>query len=113
MKDVSSISVVLAIVCHLVGDWLLQPRWMALRKSKEVGVLLGHVAIVCAALLPLAILTDSLVGLIIYAHLHAVQDWYIWRIAPRWVKEINSKPFYDTIAIDQAIHGLCIWWLLL
>jgi Protein of unknown function (DUF3307) len=113
MLTISSVAVLLAIFGHLIGDWLLQPRWMALRKSKEVPVLVGHVAIACAALLPLAILTDSLRGLAIYAVLHAIQDWFIWRIAPLWVKEINSKQFYDTIAIDQALHGLCIWWMLM
>ena len=99
--------VITILVGHFVGDWLLQPRRWATEKSKDPVALAKHIFVVMLCLLPAYFMTDGYTWLAAYVLLHAVQDWYVWRLARHWITRLaywEDKRFYDTIAIDQSLH---------
>ena len=94
----------LAVVAHLVADWLLQNDWMALHKTSLKhpaawvhagihGVLLGF------ALDPLAGLVLGIVHLLIDTRVPL--EWWM-----RVVKKCDKAPNRDLIAVwtDQVLH---------
>lgn len=121
------IELIIAILLgHFIGDWLLQPRWMAKSKTIDVVILISHVILVSLNFLTFVALYgliyfinihyDVLLSiLLINAIIHAIQDNIIWR----WYKKTkhanqfyDDKLFYDTIACDQLLH-LCTIFVLL
>ena len=111
------------ILTHFLADWVMQPRWMAQRKSKEPFLCLYH-GIITGLFLFLTYGLNSLYGLkinweiaiivsIVYLVCHSVQDWLIWRIYGKCMKKefYEDYWFYSTIAIDQSIHLSLMLWL--
>lgn len=100
--------VITAIACHFYGDWYLQSRDTAINKSKDPMYLVIHLTQLSVAMIPLALfLPDRWVWVPTYIVLHGIQDWFLWRVAKRWVSPYHyweNKRFYDTIAFDQALH---------
>lgn len=92
-------TLVLLLVGHLVGDFLLQPDAMVCRK-KSAAVLLGHGAIVTAATaVVIGGFPPGLLAAVLVSHL------LIDAIKVRW-----GGPGPTTFVVDQAAHllGLCL-----
>ena len=102
------------VAAHFIGDWICQPRWMAVNKSKCFPTLLRHLCIVSFFLLLVSIpvlgLLPALLAVSLNAYAHGIIDWYGWK----WYKRkfeflsdhehLNNYWFYTTIAIDQFLH---------
>lgn len=118
------------IFTHFIVDWIFQPREMAENKSKNLYLCLFHGW--CNGLFLFTVIgLNVLYGvsidwaknafwfLLFYTCCHTLQDWFIWRgyAAIRGPKLTDEKPFhkdywfYTTIAIDQMIHLLIIFYL--
>jgi hypothetical protein len=130
---------ILLILAHFIGDWALQPRWMATSKHRDPFALALHLfnvswplAFICLAMgIPLHV---ALMALIMNTVLHGVQDTVLWRVYaevrgdaayektnPAWGSSGSSARlevkhdygFYTTIAIDQALHLVILFLLFL
>ncbi len=124
------------LAAHFIGDWILQPREMALNKSKDFRVLCDHLCIVTVCLSWASLIffwgnlgIPFLLLLFVNAVLHGVIDWNIWRIYAKvrgnnvyeheigkWTHESHINHdywFYSTIAIDQFLHLSIIFLLFL
>lgn len=87
-------SFALLLFCHFLADFILQPSWMAKRKSEDVQVLLAHVAIHYAVfVIGIAfILGTAHPGICflfsgINAVLHGIIDWNVWRGYKRYASK--------------------------
>lgn len=124
----SVIAVLTIIFAHYFGDWLLQSREMALKKSSDIYVLLEHLSMLFLPLfiasfvvfeinpiteVPTAIFTFQIVGwLFINLICHGIQDWFIWKIAGKHLMQFcktkeeayNSKMFWDIVGLDGMLH---------
>jgi hypothetical protein len=109
--------VISLIVAHFIGDWILQSREMALKKSKNFRVLANHLWIMAAPLVLVGIIFNlSRVAFAIYIFSHLLIDWFL----PKLYLSIRGENAYDyyesgadykedyyfwsTIAIDQMLH---------
>lgn len=64
------------LLCHAVGDYVIQSDWMALNKVKRLWIAVVH-AVTYA--LPFLLLSPSLLALVVIVGTHAVIDH--WRLA--------------------------------
>lgn len=113
---------VVLLVCHLVGDFLLQTEWQATRKQGGLGrdrerraALLSHIATYSLSFIPALVWIASEqnaahvagVGIVALAT-HLVQD--DGRLLVAYVKRVKhtTTPFGSPLwmAIDQSFH-LC------
>lgn len=69
------------LLCHLVGDYVLQNHWMATRKTQAWGPALVHATLYTT---PFLLLTQAWPALLIILGTHAVIDRY--RVAGWWVR---------------------------
>lgn len=109
----------LAIIGHLVGDYLLQNDWMALNKKKECLPLTVHVV-----LWTLSVLLFSgwirlewpqfVAAILVLAWTHAIQDHT--DIIPKWMDLIGQKQFrtgpcapWSIIVVDNVWHIVTLW----
>jgi hypothetical protein len=92
------------ILAHLVGDFVLQNRWLVLRKRTFLGLTL-HVGLVGVA--TVAVTWDRLgqwwPWLWVILLVHGVTDWAKVRLEPR----LRLPPILPFLA-DQAVHVLSI-----
>jgi hypothetical protein len=107
---------ILIILQHFFFDWFCQNRWMAENKSKDLRILLAHVAIIFAGSLTLlAFFNIPLQALAANAVLHGFIDGNLWRLysacnrhrSPDWHSHnMHCKDdwFWRTLAIDQTLH---------
>jgi len=110
--------ILLVIFQHFFFDWILQPRWVAVNKSKNYWALISHTLIIAAGFaIPAFVLFNvvwATVYLSIYAVAHAVQDRLIWQWYGR--KKVENpyldKAFWNTIAFDQFLHFVVMFSLL-
>lgn len=88
------------ILSHLVGDFVLQNRWLVVRKRTSVGLAL-HIGLVGLAMLPVT--WDRLGAwwpwLLVILLVHSVSDWAKIRLEPR----LSLPPILPFLA-DQAVH---------
>lgn len=101
------------LICHLVGDYVLQTDWMARNKTSNFGVALIH-ALVYAA--PFALITGATWAWVVIFGTHVVIDRYrlanlVMRVKQwSWHKpeaELSAPPEVRTmlmIVIDNTIH---------
>jgi hypothetical protein len=75
IKDTGTI-LNLALLCHLIGDYLLQSDWMATEKTKKSTAALAHVLTYG---LPFLLLTHSISALFVIVGTHFIIDR--WRLA--------------------------------
>lgn len=118
-----SIILLLFILSEYVGDFLLQPREMALKKSESLWWNFLHCLIVGSTISAMGLIAFYLTGgaytvlltlcmvAPVYAIFHGIQDWYIWK----WYKSTaknkgedfkywEDKNFYNTIGLDRTLH---------
>lgn len=113
------------LLCHFIGDYILQSDWMAAKKSLDHRAALAH-GLVYAV--PFMFISQSILAIIVIALTHAVIDdlrlarYVVWAknfISPRseWPKSFNEcsstgsspeKPAYIAvwllIIIDNIMH---------
>ena len=114
--------IILLIVAHFFGDFVLQDRETALKKSSSWIALTKHfiqvffgmtlvVWVVGLFFFPYAELLFLTGVVFLYSIVHCIQDRYIWR-GYKWLrrkeddtfKYWEDTKFYDTIGLDQALH---------
>ncbi len=120
---------VVFIVCHLVGDFMLQTDWQARHKHGGLGrdpvsrrALLSHVAVYTLVFVPAVawiMLTadlSALVGLGLLALVflpHVVQD--DGRVVTWWMRDVKrTEPSAQpgvTIVVDQTMHIVMLFLL--
>jgi len=120
---------VLALLGHLVGDYLLQSKYMALHKS-DAG-LSGfiactiHVSLYTAAVCMFLETLSPLIAALVF-----VPHWVIdrWSLASPWLKMIRGRTFEDAYnskdkyrefdiaftsivytVTDNTMHLVCLW----
>jgi hypothetical protein len=121
-----------ALICHYVGDFLLQSREMGQKKSTDFGVLLDHLSILfrtfCIGMIPsltwhlysmhpdlglmYATLTAVILSLILSGGntiVHGMIDGTIWTLYKVDVKRRLMKKIYkyggNSSMLDQEIAG--------
>ena len=111
------------LIAHLIGDWLIQTKWMAEEKSKKLAPLLAHVftyhIFVFAALYLAGIsLNANLLATVFLAATHALLDnrrFEFWWL--KSVKKVEEKdvPIWLLLGVDQSFHlfllALVSFWL--
>lgn len=92
------------LLAHLVGDFVLQTRWLVLRKRTPAGLAI-HLAIVGLVMLPAVWdrLAEWLPWLLLILVVHAVSDWAKIRLEPR----LPLPPIIPFL-IDQVVHVLTL-----
>jgi hypothetical protein len=115
---------------HVLTDWILQDRETAKNKSSNNRYLFPHLFIIHCGLLIWAKLSglnfyDSFTFAFLNTILHGIIDKnlikvYKYLVVKRFPEVLKGMPFeywedkmfYDYIAIDQLLHGICyvlIW----
>ncbi len=117
--------VIALVLAHFVGDWFLQSRAMARAKSRDLSVLLTHVARVTACIALVSIpfrlpdIDNVAMALLWYAVIHGLQDWFGWRWYGRVYGHLSdaghfrNPAWYSTVAMDQALHLIVLFALFL
>jgi len=112
------------LICHAVGDVLVQTEWQALNKPGGLGpdpvarrALLTHGATYTLAFVPALIWIGSArgagvaVGLAALIALpHIVLDDR--RLVAAWIDRVKHAPDAPSglaVAVDQCFHLLCLW----
>lgn len=103
---------VLAFLGHMIGDYLLQPTWMAIGKSKKgwdgVRICTYHVTLYTIAVMVMLLVSDRLTfswersdgsGLVL-GFLIAVPHFIIdhWSLGEKWSKLIGGRTVEKTMA---------------
>jgi hypothetical protein len=95
------------LVCHAIGDYVLQSDWMATEKTKRSAAALAHVA---TYFLPFLFLTTSWKALVFIVVTHFIIDrWRLARyacwiknyLAPRWIMPSGAADDPITFRIGQ------------
>jgi len=102
------------IVAHYVGDFILQSREIATKKSSSILALSIHVAIYAATMLAFSFLVDftfhqRAVFVIYNGLLHFITDYITSRMTTKAWKEGNMEKFWDTIGADQFAHTYTLY----
>jgi len=129
---------VLILIAEYIGDFIFQSREIALNKSKDIKVLVKHMAIIfgCMGATAFGLGLPALYLAGCYVIIHGIQDWFVWRgykavIYKRVMKKFNQlgqgeaglawvrnnlnahkywedKLFYDFIGADRLLHIITI-----
>lgn len=96
------------LVCHAIGDYILQSDWMASEKTKKTTAALAHVL---TYFLPFLFLTTSWKALLFIAGTHFIIDrWRLARyvcwvknwLAPRWITPTGGVGDPVTLAFPNG-----------
>lgn len=100
----------LVVAVHLVGDFPLQPTWMARRKTNDYDVLLAHVGIHASLLSGSLVLVTQLSSSEVLALTAAVSAVHLLIDHRRWVapNEDWNSPMMWVWLNDQILHILSI-----
>ena len=94
------------IVCHLVGDYLLQSHWMATEKGRNSLAAFAHAT---AYTMPFLFLTLDPLALALIAGTHfAVDRWRLARFVV-WIKNGACGPVTATGSPDDVQPWLAGW----
>ncbi len=92
------------LLCHLIGDFILQTDKMATQKKIDWKVCLLHV---CVYMIPLVLFSKlGVVALLLIAVQHYIQDrtgFVKWFMVNTGSKEF-AKHFWAMVAVDQIFH---------
>lgn len=121
----SSKAMILLMITHVVTDFLLQDRETAKNKSSSYKYLIPHVFLIYSGLLIWGYVsglgfTKSFEFAALNAGLHALIDKHLWTlykyiVVKRFPEVLNGMKFeywedswfYNFIALDQLLHGVC------
>lgn len=120
MLELSLVHVIAILVCHFIGDFILQSDDMAINKSTSNGWLTKHVVMYCFpltifymvllstnAITPLAYILVLTLNFIF----HWSTDYVTSRVASKFYKDGERGKFFKTIGFDQLIHGVTLFTL--
>lgn len=100
----------LIFLLHLVGDFVIQTRWMARNKSSDYAVLLVHAVVYGLVLLPFGIFYAW-----INAVLHGCTDGitsratkFFWARFKESGKPIDEWKTFLIMGLDQFVHAACL-----
>lgn len=106
-------AVVLMFLGHWISDFVFQPHWMSMRKSKEWGVLGLHALRITVG----GILTGIVIALAFHGNQTGVLEWaaingvghfvidaVTSRITSRLWAQQKVHEFFTTIGFDQFLH---------
>lgn len=107
-------TLLLAIIGHLVGDYLLQNDWMAMNKKKRSLPCLVHVILWTTAV---CVFSGwwSVPAVVVLLTTHFVQDRT--QIIPFWMTRVNRQPQFavppmapwSLIVVDNVWHIVTLW----
>ena len=116
-------SLVTLMIVHVVFDWLLQDRETAKNKSHNFKYLFPHLFLIYIGLMLWGLFAaglnpkQSFVFAVANCILHGIIDWNIWKLYAYTVKKrfkhlelftyYDDRWFYNFIALDQLLHGVC------
>ncbi len=118
-----TVDVFLILVSHFIGDFILQSRNIAERKSTDTAALSWHILIYTWTLsifgfykmltyLPCKNLGPLVLGIagyvLINGILHFAVDAVTSRLTSYYWSEKNTRAFFITIGADQLIHTLTL-----
>lgn len=93
-------TLILIIWLHFVADFLLQPDWMATRKSSNTWILALHCLVYGAIFVLIGWAYAAVNGL-----LHFAVDFVTSRLTSHFYEtEGYGRKFFNAIGLDQAIH---------
>lgn len=96
------------IICHWIGDGLLQTEKMATLKSKSNTQLTYHVLAYC---LPFIVVFYAIWEWVFFIGiLHWVQDYITSRINSYYLNIKNNNMFWKSIWTDQMLHYVILFW---
>lgn len=118
-------SLILIFVLHFIGDFLLQPYWMKIKKSRQAKVMFLHILLYFSVMVvglsiffktPLAVLYGALNAII-----HLVVDYASSRVISGSSQDLivrdGPEPIYERVdmhipilllGIDQLIHNISL-----
>lgn len=107
MIDVKAL--IYVMFCHYIADFILQPRWIAEQKSKDLWVLGTHIGIYFTAMfLACTLIASSWKMAFLYATvnsmLHFVTDLWSSRMTSRAYERKDMVMFWNIIGLDQFLH---------
>lgn len=98
---------------HWICDFLLQSRWMAENKSKNIIALMTHVLTYSGAMFLLCALIHGLQLAFVFSFvngaLHFLTDFGTSKLTTHFREQENNYLFFGTIGLDQYIHFVCLW----
>ena len=122
-----------ALLGHLIGDYLLQSKNMALQKSEPTWhgfkMCTIHVLLYTIAVCAMMQTTDPIIWLLVF-----IPHWIVdrWSLASYWLKLIRGRTFESAYnsndkfrefdiaftcivytVTDNTIHLLCLWGLII
>ena len=107
--------ITIVLICHFIGDFVLQTNEMAQNKSKSNKVLTSHVRMYIAPFLFMAICfpiaihgLGSIYFLIVNFIMHWVIDHTSSRVTSYYWEKKKIHAFFVTIGADQLIHALTL-----
>lgn len=111
-------NLLLLLISHYIGDFILQSRKIATTKSSKLSSLFIHLTIIYCSLIPITLyLKVSLFIPLLYCTLHGIQDWFIWK-GYKIIHSIQLRTayyedhlFYSTIGFDQLLHTIILLYL--
>jgi hypothetical protein len=93
------LSFIAIIWVHLIADFALQSRYIAIRKGKEFRCLFLHGIIYLGCMLVFGVIFALVNGL-----LHISIDFVTSKFTSKFHREKKDYLFYLTIGIDQSLH---------
>ena len=103
---------IIVLIGHWVGDYLVQTRNMAIKKSSSIKWLLIHVFTYTAVLFVVAqFLFSWQVGLgytLFNGALHLIVDFFTSKLTTKY--QDRSHIFYPILGFDQLLHTICLYW---
>ena len=108
-------SLLLALIGHLVGDFLLQNDIQALNKTKSTSWCLIHVLIYTITVAMIVQWPEHTWG---FCFAVAIPHFVIdrWRLARKYMWLVGQEQFatgplspWSIIVVDQVMHVVCLW----
>lgn len=94
------------LICHFIGDFLLQSNWMALNKSKSIDALTAHCLVYCTPFLVWQMIAGIYPGIGIAQFIlltfwsHLATDY----CTSRWTSRLWFIPFVETRGFPEGIR---------
>lgn len=105
------------LLAHLVGDYLLQTKWMFSNKSAFNRALFAHTFVYALTLFSFLhgfiLITGNLYGYIlqfvaINAVAHFLVDGFFSKVTKVYLKRFDYGSFFVVLGVDQTIHILTL-----
>lgn len=102
--------IVVVLIAHWIGDYLLQGNSIANNKGRSVRWLLIHVALYSFVLISSSLLffswREALLFGAINAVLHFITDFITSRLSARYRE--TPRIFYSILGFDQLVHSVTL-----